>query len=350
MLEAVYEELSVLSETKTKRITLVKHRISGVCFVKKVFLTTTEGNLYRQLQQHPHPHIANVIEVSQQEQSLCVIEEYINGVSLEYRMSEGKLSSEEVNRMMVQLLDALQHLHQLTPVLIHRDIKPANIMLAAGQIKLIDFDIARQFTNEKTRDTQIIGSVGYAAPEQYGFRESDQRSDLYALGVLLQELSENAGMQCYRRVIECCLQMDPDRRYQTAAEMKEAFLTCSLGYPIQQEHQLALPGFRHEPMLQRMLIYAYYVFCVYISMAVTFQNTTSSPSMEPIERICVFWIFLSLLWIPTNTFHMLQATPLYRSKQKLIRILNGGLIWMFSVFVVLLAGVLLSSILDKILR
>lgn len=121
-----------------------------------------------------------------------LIMEYISGQTLEeYLQSkpEGFLTEEEIITIGIKLAQILQKLHKRQEPVIFRDVKPANIMITPDQkLYLIDFGVARYFIAGKTRDTTPFGSPGYAAPEQYGHAQTDERSDIYSLGITLQTL------------------------------------------------------------------------------------------------------------------------------------------------------------------
>jgi serine/threonine protein kinase len=89
---------------------------------------------------------------------------------------------------MHQLCECLDSLHKLNPPIIHRDIKPENIIYHNNKVTLLDFGIARFLDSKKSKDTLILGSVGYAAPEQFGFQQSNPQTDIYALGKLMNYL------------------------------------------------------------------------------------------------------------------------------------------------------------------
>lgn len=112
-----------------------------------------------------------------------VLEEYIVGDTLQSLLSSGPLEPWQVRDISSQLCDALWVLHKLE--LVHRDIKPENVMLRGRDTILIDFDASRLYNKEKSSDTQVLGTVGYAPPEQYGISQTDPRSDIYSLGVLM---------------------------------------------------------------------------------------------------------------------------------------------------------------------
>jgi serine/threonine-protein kinase len=138
-----------------------------------------------------HPNLPRVTDHFEQNGQAYLVMEYVPGETLlAFLMREGLPQPiERVLDWAGQLCDALDYLHSQNPPIIFRDLKPANIMLTpGGQIKLIDFGIARLFKPGKEKDTQAFGTVGYSAPEQYGKGQTDARADVYALGVLLHQL------------------------------------------------------------------------------------------------------------------------------------------------------------------
>ena len=134
--------------------------------------------------------IPQIFYCAEENGTLILIEEYIKGSSLSKILDSSDFFSEtEAAALIIRLCDILSPLHSLNPPVIHRDIKPTNILISSdGVPKLIDFNAAKQVLSEKTRDTILMGTVDYAAPEQYGFRQSDPRTDIYALGVLLNRI------------------------------------------------------------------------------------------------------------------------------------------------------------------
>ena len=119
--------------------------------------------------------------------------EYVDGITLEDRLQQSpgnRLAVQDALSVVYQLCDVLDYLHHQTPPIIFRDLKPGNIMLTAqGEVKLIDFGIARFFKQGKAQDTVSLGTPGYAPPEQHGRGgQTDARSDVFSLGVLLHQL------------------------------------------------------------------------------------------------------------------------------------------------------------------
>ncbi len=117
-----------------------------------------------------------------------MIEEFIVGDTLDEYIEKNDVSEEKIVGLMIQVCEAVKLLHRQTPAIIHRDIKPSNIIVDChGRIKLIDLDAAREYDKGESKDTHILGTDGYAPPEQYGYAQTDERSDIYAIGSTLYE-------------------------------------------------------------------------------------------------------------------------------------------------------------------
>ncbi len=151
----------------------------------------TEAEMLKTLD---HKNLPKFYDQFQEEDRYYLVMEYIEGETLEDRLErEGKgLPERDVLDWAEQICSVLTYLHERRPPIIFRDLKPGNIMVTKqGQVKLIDFGIARIFRSDKTHDTQVLGTPGYAPPEQYGKGQTDPRSDVYALGVTLHQLLTN---------------------------------------------------------------------------------------------------------------------------------------------------------------
>lgn len=173
-----------------------------------------------------------------------LVMEYVRGETASALLArQGAIGEAVVLGWARQLCDVLAYLHQQQPPIIFRDIKPGNIMVTPqGEVKLIDFGIARHFRPGKTGDTQALGTPGYAAPEQYGRDQSDARTDIYGLGatlhhllsgvdpaltpfqfVPLRSLDRDISLQT-AQAIERAVQRAPEARFQSIAEMRAALL------------------------------------------------------------------------------------------------------------------------------
>lgn len=190
-----------------------------------------------------HPNLPSIIDVIDTDDSFIIIMDYIQGNSLNKALKEyGAQPQEYVIEWAKQLCDVLGYLHSRKPPIIYRDMKPSNIMLKPdGNVTLIDFGTAREFKEKNLADTTCLGTVGYAAPEQFGgMGQTDARTDIYCLGATLYHLvtgcnpSEppyemkpireinpalSSGLE---RIILKCTQRNPEDRYQSAAELMYA--------------------------------------------------------------------------------------------------------------------------------
>lgn len=155
-----------------------------------------------------------------------VEEEYIDGLSLQEMIDGGEEMSEARARDIVSsICGTLADLHAIG--IIHRDVKPEHVMLTPeGKVYLIDLDAAMQLAPEKKSDTQLLGTAVYAAPEQFGLTRSDVRTDIYAVGILLNILltGVHPAVEQYRsgdlaKIIAKCTEMNPGSRYQNASEL-----------------------------------------------------------------------------------------------------------------------------------
>ena len=220
-----YRELTVLDEKKN--IVLVQDiRNSELC-VKKT-LDIYSHDVYEQLASVRIEGVPAVKECVADDRKLIVVEEYVQGRSLKQVLDEqGLLNEEQAYDIAVQLADILVRLHQLEPAIVHRDIKPSNIIIEKnGHVNLIDFNAARHVNADKNEDTRMLGTVYFAAPEQFGFGQSDERTDIYGLGATINYImtgdKPGAGIaECrFSDILKKCLMVDAKDRYQSAAELR----------------------------------------------------------------------------------------------------------------------------------
>lgn len=203
----------------------------------------TETNMIKQLD---HPALPRITDLVNEKGTLYVVMDYIEGESLQRILeAQGPQSQDDVIEWGKQLCDALDYLHTRKPAIIYRDMKPGNVMLKPdGTVKIIDFGIAREYREEheesaeRASDTTMLGTRGYAAPEQFGgLGQTDARTDVYCLGATLYHLltgkspaeepyvmfpirqinaSFSPGLE---KIISKATQQNPDKRYTSCAEM-----------------------------------------------------------------------------------------------------------------------------------
>lgn len=202
-----------------------------------------EANLIKQFD---HPHIVRIVDIIENENVIDIIEDYVEGRTLKEIMDdEGPQDQAKVVDWAKQICSALEYLHTRPKPIIYRDMKPDNVMLrpneGVGDVKIIDFGIAREYKEKNLADTVCLGTRGYAAPEQFGGQgQTDARTDIYCLGVTLYSLltGQNPAEPPYEirpirqwnpalssgleAIILKCTQPDPNQRYQSCAELMYA--------------------------------------------------------------------------------------------------------------------------------
>ena len=173
--------------------------------------------LLRTLTELRHPNLAAVLAWRPTADGYEILEEYLEGATLEELLEGGKpFSRREFFSLALQLGEALAALHRKG--IICRDVKPGNIMLDEnGHLTLFDFDAARLYTAGRENDTRHLGTVGYAPPEQYGYGQTDDRTDIFAYGVTLQRLPE-IPRSC-RKILKKCTRFDPEKRYGSMCDV-----------------------------------------------------------------------------------------------------------------------------------
>jgi eukaryotic-like serine/threonine-protein kinase len=196
-----------------------------------------EANMIKKLD---HPSLPRIVDIIDNGKVIFVIMDYIEGEPLNKILEEyGAQPQDLVIDWAKQLCEVLDYLHTCNPPIIYRDMKPANVMLRPdGNLKLIDFGIAREYKEQNMADTVSLGTKGYAAPEQFGGKgQTDARTDIYCLGVTLYHLltGHNPCEPPYElypirewnpqlsggleRIIQKCTQLNPEDRYQSCAEL-----------------------------------------------------------------------------------------------------------------------------------
>lgn len=215
-------EVKELHHSEKSVVTLVIDADTGVRYVRKELRGSHP--IYQQLQTLPHPYLPQILQVEQHQDGITLLEEYIDGANL----AEITLPEKQVIALMEELCEVLVFLHGHG--ILHRDIKPSNLLLAPdGHIRLIDFDAAREEKPNGDSDTRLLGTKGYAPPEQYGFAQTDARADIYAVGVTMKQLlGKRAEKRPYRHILRKCTEFAPKRRYATVKVLLRALRTRAL--------------------------------------------------------------------------------------------------------------------------
>ena len=225
-LEAVtteYDTLRVLKQSPRGTVSVVRHKKSGTRYVFRRY--SGSGEVYRRLLPVLCPHLPQIIEAAEQDGQTAVLEEYVQGDTLAELLMGARLTEREARQVTMQLCQALHVLHSMGAV--HRDVKPENVILRGSDAVLIDFDAARIYKVASESDTQVLGTTGFAAPEQYGIFQSDERADIFSLGVLLNIMltgkhpSREMAAGKMGRIVRKCTMTAPEQRYQSARALME---------------------------------------------------------------------------------------------------------------------------------
>jgi serine/threonine protein kinase len=334
-----YSPIATLNEAH--RITLVQHVQTKKIYIQKRLEPRNEP-LYLCLQNMQLAGIPKIHELFVLDNELIVMEEYVSGTSLLELIEQKQLSFDLILDLALQLCDILFKLHCYKPAIIHRDIKPENCIYSDQEkLILIDFNAAK-FYSEKEADTILLGTPGYAAPEQYGFLPSTIETDLYAVGVLLKEMSESLPQKETRfdAIIQTCTQMNPADRYHSALQLKAALKNLLPALPDENKDSskkafldYALPGFRSLNIIKMLIALPVYLFALLVGWSV--GDASLSALSIWIERIFTWAMLFGIICITFNYRHVQNLFPLCRSNNRWVRYL-GIVLFDLLVFAVLL--------------
>lgn len=213
--------IRIFREQQDSAVVLLR-RESGEDYVLRLYDHPVQG--YEAAQELNLPELPRIYRFDTVDGCCLVEEEYVDGIHLSELLEVYRPDESQTAAIGEQLCRALQALHEKE--IIHRDVKPENVLItSSGRVVLLDLDASSKYDPEKDQDTRLLGTAGYAAPEQFGFGRSDVRADLFSLGVLLnvmqtgQHPSRCLAKGSLRRIIEKCIEVNADKRYATAAEL-----------------------------------------------------------------------------------------------------------------------------------
>ena len=322
-----YTELGVLNEEHG--VFLVQHRLSRRVHVLKLLskdaIPVIEGLIDEPADGMPHIYDAIPIKTG-----IAVVEQYIDGVTLDFILKlRGAIDEDAALDYCKRVAVILHGLHNRKPPVIHRDIKPSNVMITGeGKLYLIDVDAAKFYNGESARDTRLLGTEGYAAPEQYGFGSSTPETDVYSLGVLLNKLVTGALPQerpaegKIGRIVEKCTDVDPKKRYSSALELLGALnraggrrVTVKGHRPASQFRPL---GFRSLTPWKMLLGLMYYGFSAIMAFSIGLPSDDSVATWA--VRITFFLDLFLGAAIPGNFCGILDIMGISRIKSQKARV------------------------------
>lgn len=351
---------------KEHGVYLVQHTQSKRVFVEKT-LTNYDASVYRYLQSHRVPNTPYIYGLYENDHTLTVIEEYVGGRSLQAVLDEeGSLSTQAVVDITRQLCAILRCFHRAQPPIVHRDIKPSNIIISPdGVVTLLDLDAAKWFRGESSQDTKLIGTVGYAAPEQYGFGSSSAQTDIYALGVLINVMRCGAFPRdqladgALGAIVARCTKIDPSERYSSVDEIEAALdraVITAEGSIVKDDvagdkttqkaregwRSYLPPGFRSSPIIMFFSGIGYFLL-FYFCFSMSFKDQT--PMGERVYRYVTILLLLSLILFTGNYGNIWEKMHITRAKKRWQRVL---LIALMDVGIVIVWLTILAAALESV--
>lgn len=237
----VYE---CLKESEDSSTFLVKETATGILCVLKwgrnrqTEFLRNEMEIMKKMADRKFSGIPKAYRIFEENGEVYLVREYIEGMSLaQMVLQKGGISEAEICRISRKICQTAEQFQNPDEPMIHRDIKPENIVVTpGGEVVFIDFGTMRSYKKDGSRDTFVVGTRGTAAPEQYGYTQTDQRTDVYAIGQTMlymvsesyemNQLSECAVSRRMKKIIEKACSFDPDKRYGDAVQLRRAVEKC----------------------------------------------------------------------------------------------------------------------------
>lgn len=249
--------------------------------------------LFKKLMEIHHKNLATIYDVFESNNRVYILQEYVEGYSIEDQINSGKIFDEnEVKFIVGEVCLGLDKLH--SNGIVHRDITPSNIILGEN-VKIIDYGISRQIKSNKSRDTQILGTQGFAAPEQFGFSQTNAAADIYALGVLINYMStgkmpnEQFVRNGFSKVVNKCLQMDPLKRYETTLQVRNDLI--GKGF---KNIFTKVIGFRTNNIYKKIIAITYYLMALFVMFLTVLDTENTGFTDDAFE---CFWMFTWMFFI-----------------------------------------------------
>lgn len=353
-------------------IHLVRHKVTGKICVKKQ-LESMQKEVQEFRRSNPSEYFPKVYEIVEDGEKVLLIEEYIEGMNLEEYMMGEALGEERAVDIAIQIGQGLKSLHDYQPMIIYRDLKPENVMITPeGNVKLIDFDISRKYQEGKLRDTELLGTVGYAAPEQFGYFQTDNRTDIFAFGLVLNAMltgdfsGHNLAKGKYEKLIQKCTALNPEDRYQRMDEILEELQPekpnvsknrrsweqeFALPEKTERESQSTaswmLPGFRTRTPWKMLLAGMTYLMLLWLGL--TMEVTSETPAAYQtvdlwMNRIIFLISQFFTVFLAFNYRGISEKIPFYRSEHVIVRIASFIVTWFVSIIAAIVVLVILEDL------
>jgi serine/threonine protein kinase len=312
----------VNSDINKKSVSIIRDKNTGVLYVQKT-LTIFDLDVYKYLHEHPIKNIPKIIDYDLKNDTLTIIEEYIEGITLADYLENRDIDIKTFYSHIYKLCDIIKDLQNANNInvkneksIIHRDIKPSNIIITPdNNLYLIDLNAAKFYKPSEDKDTTLIGTEEFAAPEQYGFGSSNKATDIYAIGSLMKHyltyFNDNDFAKRINPIIDKCMKIDYKDRYGSIFELKADLF--------RSEHNImnfVLPGFRSFNFLHMIFATFVYLLLIYVSFFSQYNNGNKSLNIV-IFLSCIIFIFVFFNYLDVQRFN-----PLARSKNKLVSFIS----------------------------
>ncbi|MBR6513637.1 MAG: serine/threonine protein kinase [Clostridia bacterium] len=217
-----YKTIKILSNKNGAEVIRLRNLQNGKDIILKKYSSAVPA--YEVLKTIRHDNLPEIYDSFILDDGQIVLEEYIDGITVADVLESGRYTYKGASKVLEGVCLAVMTLHSYG--IIHRDIKPENVMITnEGTVKLIDLNASRQSDPKKERDTVALGTIGYASPEQLGISASNEKTDIYAIGVLLNVMltGEHPSKKLARgkagRIVLKCTQIDPKHRYTSVGRL-----------------------------------------------------------------------------------------------------------------------------------
>lgn len=284
-----------------------------IYIAKKIHIDETP--IYKALMGVENPNLAKIFTLTTIDSDFFAIEEYINGTTLKELVEINPLSHEQIKKITLDICNGLRSLHNLG--IVHRDITPSNIMIDnMGNAKIIDYGISRFIKANQVVDTQILGTPGFAPPEQYGFNQTNSASDVYSVGILINYMAtgklpnEKKAIGFWGQIVTKATEIDSVNRYSDIISLENAI---NKRKAISFMHNII--GFRSGKVSHIILSTIYYIiFAIFVISLI-------ATSKGVYDAVCTVLAFLFLFLMPIPVIFDYKN---WTQKFKIIKRISNG--------------------------
>ena len=221
-----------IKDTEKTKISVVYHEDLKTSCILRICKNRDLSTVYSALRDIQSPNTVFVHDFVYENGDTYILEECVSGSTVQESLEhDGTMPERDTAQIIIEICKALEVLHRQKTPIVHNDINPSNIKIREdGSVKLFDFDISRTYKKGQSKNTELFGTEEYAAPEHFGYGQSEPRTDIYCLGVTMHKMLTGQGLSTEHRVtytgklkkiVKKCLEFDPKNRYNSVLELKK---------------------------------------------------------------------------------------------------------------------------------